>query len=87
MVYTVISRMFCPTVTTIKKNDHVAEAHVNGSCAKLSANASRSEVDMLSLNSRPYGLGRKNLSNRSNITRIYPFFLLSRGLPRASSQK
>ena len=61
VVYNVISHRFCPTVTAINQNDHVVKARVfldsadvNGSCAELSVNVSRSKVDLLSLNSRPY---------------------------------
>ena len=49
---------FAPVLTATKQNDHVAKARVFldsadvlGSCAELSANVSRSQVDPLSFNS------------------------------------
>ena len=58
VVYDVISRMRCPTVIARRRNDHVDKKRVflevNGTCAELSADLSRSCMDVLSLNSRPY---------------------------------
>lgn len=61
VVYEVISRMWCPSVIAKRVNDHVHKRRlyldsgsINGTCGELSADVSRSQVDLLSLNDRPY---------------------------------
>jgi len=69
VVHDVISRMLCPSVSAkrynvraLKKRIFLDSAHMNGSCAELSADAKRSQVNLLSLavDSGPYVGWRNN---------------------------
>lgn len=60
VVYDVISRRLCPNITAKRTNEASAKQRMfldegrRGSCSELSANASRSHVNLLSLDSRPF---------------------------------
>ena len=69
----------------IKRNDHVYKGRVfldsvdvNGSCPELSARVSRSQVDLLSLNSLPHGPGiQKPISSQPHHKNQFVFFAFS----------